>query len=184
MPTLVPAPTAKGIRSEGLPPGERAPGLGLAATPEGRTTTLAQLRNGPFVLVFYPANFTPVCTSELSVFNELLPELSALGARVFGVSVDSLTTHNGFRKEMKLRFPLLSDFEPRGALARRYNVCRADDGICERALFVVDREGVIAWSHVSAMEVNPGADGVLRSLESLTGRIAADNVGAAEEARP
>ena len=130
-------------------------------------------RDTPLVLIFYPGDFTPVCTGELGLFNELLPELQGLGASVLGISCDSLWSHDAYARELNLRMPLLSDFHPKGALSRRYEVYRDDVGTSERALFVVDGEGLIFWSEVSPIELNPGADGVLDALERLTGREAA-----------
>jgi peroxiredoxin (alkyl hydroperoxide reductase subunit C) len=167
---IAPPPPAKGIRSHGLPPGVQAPELGVPATPDGRKVTLADYKGSALVLVFYPADFTPVCTSELGIFNELLPEFGNLGARVLGVSCDSIWAHIAFARELHLQIPLLSDFHPKGELSRRYKVYREEDGFSERALFVIDREGIIAWSHVSPLEVNPGADGVLEALERLSGK--------------
>jgi peroxiredoxin len=120
------------------------------------------------VLVFYPADFSPVCSDELSLFNELLPDLKALGAQVFGISVDGIWSHLAFARERKLNFPLLADFQPKGEVCRRYQAYRELEGYAERALYVIDRQGVIAWSHLSPPEVNPGVDGVLDALERLS----------------
>ena len=168
--TIAPSPPASGVVAEGLPAGRPAPELGLPATPDGRRITLADQRGSPVVLVFYPGDFTPVCTSELGLFNELLPDFSNLGAKVFGLSCDSLWAHIAYAKELNLRLPLLSDFHPKGEVSRRYGVFRDDIGTCERALYVIDAEGTIFWSHVSPIEVNPGADGVIDALERLTGK--------------
>ena len=170
MATIAPPPPASGILSHGLSPGTRAPELDAPATPDGRRVKLADHKGSPVGLIFYPGDFTPVCTNELGLFNELLPELEGLGARVFGISCDSLWAHVAYVKELNLRIPLLSDFHPKGEVARRYDVYREDIGTSERALFVIDAEGVIYWSHVSPIEVNPGADGMLDALERLTGR--------------
>ena len=141
--------------------------------PDGRRVLLASYRDRPLVLIFYPGDFTPVCTGELGLFNELLPDLEALGASVLGISCDSLWSHAAYTRELNLRIPLLSDFHPKGALSRRYEVYRDDVGTSERALVVVDGDGVVFWSEVSPIELNPGADGVLDALERLTGREAA-----------
>ncbi|RKH09757.1 peroxiredoxin [Corallococcus sp. CA053C] len=152
-----------------LPSGTRAPAFQLAATPE-QSVSLADCAGSPVVLVFYPADFSPVCSDELALFNELLPELQRHGARVFGVSVDSVWSHLAFARERKLRFPLLADFHPKGEVSRRYHAWRESEGVCERALYVVDGDGRIAWGQVSPPEVNPGVDGVLAALESLSTR--------------
>jgi peroxiredoxin (alkyl hydroperoxide reductase subunit C) len=170
MVTLAPPPPASGVLSPGLPPGTRAPELRAPVTPDGHAFTLAELRGSPVVLVFFPADFTPVCTGELGLFNELLPELGDLGAHIVGLSCDSLWAHIAYSKELNLHIPLCSDFHPKGEVSRRYNVYRDDIGTSERALYVVDGDGVIFWTHVSPIELNPGADGVLDALERLTGR--------------
>ncbi len=170
MVNIAPPPPASGVLSHGLSPGGRAPELDVPVTPGGRPVQLADYRGAPLVLIFYPGDFTPVCTSELGLFNELLPDLQALGANVLGISCDSLWAHGAYARELKLRLGLASDFHPKGALSRRYDVYRDDIGTCERALFVVDGEGSIFWSEVSPIELNPGADGVLDALERLSGR--------------
>ena len=129
--------------------------------------SLEDLAGAPAVLVFYPADFTPVCGEELALFGELLPELEALGARVVGISVDSVWCHRAYADQRNIRFRLLSDFEPKGETSRRYGCYREDAGVCERALFVLDRDGKVFWSSVSPMDQNPGVDGVLDALERL-----------------
>ncbi|HVY40523.1 MAG TPA: redoxin domain-containing protein [Polyangia bacterium] len=164
-----PPPPASGIRAHGLSRGAAAPELDIPAT-DGSRTKLADHRGSPVVLVFYPGDFTPVCTGELGLFNELLPELQAFGAKVFAISCDSLWSHVAYAKELSLRIPLLTDFHPKGEVCRRFDVYRDDIGTAERALFVLDGDGRVFWSHVSPIEINPGADGVLVALEQLTGK--------------
>ncbi|WP_312861766.1 peroxiredoxin [Segnochrobactrum spirostomi] len=150
-----------------LPPGERAPEFTLPATPDQRLS-LAEMSGRPVILAFYPADWSPVCGDEMSLFNEVLPEFHKYGAQLVGISTDGVWCHAAFAAERKLHFPLLADFEPKGEVARRYGVYRAADGIAERALFVIDAEGIIRWSYVSALGINPGADGILEALESLS----------------
>jgi len=97
----------------------------------------------------------------------VLPEFRKFNAELLGISVDSVWSHLDFAKDRNLHFPLLSDFEPKGEVARTYQVYRAKEGTTERALFVIDADGIIRWSYVSPVGVNPGADGILRALESL-----------------
>ncbi len=149
-----------------LPAGTPAPDFTLHSTPD-QTVSLAELRGQPFVLAFYPADWSPVCGDEMALFNAVLPDIEELGARMIGVSVDGVWCHAAFARDRKLHFPLLADFEPKGEVARRFGVYRERDGITERALFVVDDKGTIAWSYLSPVGVNPGADGVLRALEAL-----------------
>jgi peroxiredoxin len=149
-----------------IKPGTQAPDFSLPTTPDQRVS-LSEFRGRPVVLVFYPADWSPVCTDQLALYNELKPEFDDLGAQVLGISVDGVWSHLAFGKDRKLRIPLLADFEPKGEVARRYGVYRDKDGGSERALFVVDGEGVVRWSYVSPVGVNPGADGVLKALESI-----------------
>lgn len=173
-----PMPDHDPIRSEPVPAGTPAPPFRLPSVeaaelppghpvPADRWRSLEELAGAPAVLVFYPADFTPVCGEELAIFSELLPELEALGARVLGISVDSVWCHRAYTDERNIRFPLLSDFHPKGETSRRYGCYREDTGVCERALFVLDRDGKVFWSFISPMDENPGADGVLDALERL-----------------
>jgi peroxiredoxin len=146
--------------------GDPAPDFTLNAAPD-RTLSLSELRGRPAVLVFYPADWSPVCGDQVALYNEMLGEFGAYGARIVGISVDGVWCHAAFARDRKLQFPLLADFEPKGAVARRYGVFRTADGICERALFVIDAEGVVRWQYVSPIDVNPGADGILEALDRL-----------------
>jgi peroxiredoxin len=119
------------------------------------------------VLVFYPADWSPVCTDQLALYNELGEEWSRHDATVMGISVDGAWCHAAFREHRKYRLPLLSDFEPKGEVARRYGVYRAKDGVSERALFVIDEEGVIQLGYVSPVGINPGAASILDALEKM-----------------
>jgi peroxiredoxin len=125
------------------------------------------LRGQPVILVFYPADWSPVCGDQLALYNEVLPMFQEHGAQVLAISVDGIWSHRAFAGGRKLRFPLLADFEPKGAVAQAYGAYDAETGTSERAMFVIDGEGVIRWSYVSPKGVNPGADGILRALESL-----------------
>ena len=150
-----------------LSPGTSAPGFTLPATPD-RTISLDNFRGKPVILAFYPADWSPVCRDQVSLYNEVLPEFGRFNAELLGISVDGLWCHMAFAQDRKLRFPLLADFEPKGGVARQYGVYREKDGISERALFVIDTHGVIRWSYVSPIGKNPGPDGILRALELLT----------------
>jgi peroxiredoxin len=155
-----------------LEPTEQAPNFSLRSTPD-QNLALRDFRGRPVVLVFYPADWSPVCTDQLAVYNELLPEFRKLGnPQLLGISVDGVWCHAAFVKDRKLRFPLLADFEPKGAVARAYDAYRNGEGVSERALFLIDGEGVIRWSYVSPIGVNPGAEGILEALENLAARKA------------
>ena len=161
---------------EALPPGTSAPDFTLRTTPD-QTISLSELRGRPVVLIFYPADWSPVCNDELAVFNELLPEFERLGAHVVGISVDGVWCHNAFADARNLRFSLLADFEPKGEVAKTYGVYRDKDGVSERASFVIDPDGIITWNEVSPVGINPGAGGVLRALEAMAGNRATETVG-------
>ena len=147
--------------------GEQAPDFELVAT-DGQRIALRDFRGSPVILAFYPADWSPVCGDQVSLYNEVLPEFERYGARLLGISVDSKWSHRAYGESKKLRFPLLADFEPKGEVARRYDVYYDQDGTSERALFVIDAAGVIRWRYVSPIDVNPGADGILEALEAMT----------------
>jgi peroxiredoxin len=149
-----------------LSPGTKAPDFTLRKSPDA-TLSLSELHGHPVVLVFYPADWSPVCGDELALFNEVLPEFQRYGAQVVGISVDGVWCHKAYAQARNLDFPLLSDFEPKGDVSRKYGAYRAQDGFSERALFVLDGEGVMRWSYLSDVTKNPGADGVLAALEAL-----------------
>ena len=150
-----------------LVPGTPAPDFTLHDTPD-QSVSLSEFRGQPVILMFYPADWSPVCGDEAALFNELLPEFRRHNAALLGISVDGAWCHLAFARDRKLHYPLLADFEPKGAVARSYGVYRQGEGECERALFVIDGEGIVRWSYVSPIGVNPGADGVLKALEDLS----------------
>jgi peroxiredoxin len=153
-------------KSTALPAGTEAPDFSLKSTPH-QTVGLGEFRGQAVVLAFYPADWSPVCGDQMALYNEMLPEFHELGADFLGISVDGAWCHAAFRRDRKLHFPLLADFEPKGAVAKLYGVYREADGTTERALFVINSEGVIHWSYVSPVGVNPGASGILSALEEL-----------------
>jgi peroxiredoxin len=150
-----------------LAAGIQAPDFALPSTPDQKVS-LSEFRGRPVILAFYPADWSPVCGDQMGLYNEILPEFSRFNAELIGISVDGVWCHIAFAHDRKLRFPLLADFEPKGDVARKYGVYREHDGTSERALFVIDADGVIRWSYVSPVGINPGADGILRALENLS----------------
>jgi len=152
--------------SAALEPGASAPDFSLRSTPD-QAVSLHDFHGQPVILAFYPADWSPVCGDQMVLYNEILPEFRRYNAEILGISVDGAWCHLAFARDRKLQFPLLSDFEPKGAVARWYGVYRHRDGFSERAIFVIDDTGVIRWSHVSPVGVNPGADGILRALSEL-----------------
>ena len=136
----------------------------------GVKVSLADLRGQPVILVFYPADWSPVCGDQLALYNEILPMFEEYNAQLLGISVDNRWCHKAYAQDRNLNFPLLSDFEPKGEVARKYGVYDSINGISYRALFVIDEGGKIHWSHLSHGVVNPGADGILSALDSLQKR--------------
>src|SRR6202011_1778802 len=149
-----------------LKAGSQAPDFSLRSTPD-QTVSLSEFRGQPVILAFYPADWSPVCGDQMALYNEVLPEFQRFNAELLGISVDGGWCHAAFSRDRKLPFPLLADFEPKGAMAKRYGAFRDAEGITERALFVIDKNGTIRWSYCSPIAVNPGADGILEALENL-----------------
>ncbi|MDB4874980.1 MAG: Alkyl hydroperoxide reductase subunit C-like protein [Gemmatimonadetes bacterium] len=156
-------------QSKILAAGTTAPDFALRSAPD-KTMRLSEQRGRPIILAFYPADWSPVCGDQMALYNEILPDFREYGADLLGISVDGAWCHAAFARDRRLHFPLLSDFEPKGAVSRMYGAYRTQDGFSERALFVLDRDGVVRWSYLSPVNVNPGADGILNALESLTPR--------------
>jgi peroxiredoxin len=154
-----------------LAPGTTAPDFDLRSTPD-QTVSLADFRGRPVILAFYPEDWSPVCSDQMALYQAVLPEFRKFDAELFGISVDGVWCHLAFARDRNLHFPLLADFEPKGEVARAYGVYRAKEGTSERALYVIDTDGVVRWSYVSPVGINPGADGILRALESLGGEVA------------
>ncbi len=149
-----------------LAPGTLAPEFSLPSTPDN-IIKLSDLRGRPVILVFYPADESPVCSNQLALYNEALRLFQEYEAQILGISTDDIASHQAFAQSLKLDFPLLSDDDPPGAVARAYGAYDERDAKNERALFVLDEEGAIRWSYLSPRNVNPGANGILHALESL-----------------
>jgi peroxiredoxin len=164
-PTMSSPPESDGLPTGPLQPGTPAPDFSLPETPDQRVA-LSELR-GPVVLIFYPADWSPVCGDELSMFQAASQLFAKRGGQLLGVSVDGPWSHIAFRESRKLKFPLLADFEPKGQVSRAYGVYRSSEGSSERATFVLDRDHMIAWSYRSPVGIIPGVDGPLRALEAL-----------------
>ena len=171
----VPAPDFKLRSTQSLRPDRDAGGSGVLAPgskpqtlpPTDQFIPLGELRGRPVILAFYPADWSPVCWDQVVLYNEFLPEFQRFNTAPLGVSVDGFWWRLAFAKDRKLRFPLLSDFEPKGAVASSYGAYRWQDGFSERALFGIDAKGTIRWSYLSPLDVNPSADGILDALEAL-----------------
>jgi peroxiredoxin len=143
-----------------------APAFELHATPDQKLK-LSDFKGKRVILAFYPADWSPVCSDQMSLYNETRRLFQKHNAEVLGISVDSTWCHTAFGQNRNLHFPLLADFEPKGEVSRRYGAYNEETGESLRALFVIDEEGVIQWSHLSPDGVNPGADGILDALEEM-----------------
>ena len=165
------APTSEKSRDVGvdavLPAGTWAPPFTLRSTP-GQSYSLSDFRGRPVVLAFYPADWSPVCGDQMALYNEMREEFAEYGAQLFGISVDGVWCHRAFMEARNIHFPLLSDFHPHGEVSRRYGAFMENEGTSARALFVIDATGMIRWSYLSPVGVNPGADGIFAALEERT----------------
>ena len=149
-----------------LPAGTAAPPFTLKAAPD-KSYSLSDFKGKPVVLAFYPADWSPVCGDEMTLYNEMRDEFAQYGAQVLGVSVDGEWCHKAYAEAMRIQFPLLSDFEPKGEVSRRYGAYDPVGGTSTRALFVIDGNGIIRWSYLSPIGVNPGAQGIFQALDDL-----------------
>ena len=119
------------------------------------------------VLVFYPLDWSPVCTNEHACFVNDMKQFETLDAAVLGVSVDSVWSHKAFAEKMGIKYPLLADFQPRGAMAEKYGVFLADKGITGRAVVIVNKEGKVAWVKNYDIPVVPDIKEVASALQQV-----------------
>ena len=150
-----------------IEPGTPAPDFALP-NQDGNEVSLASLRGETVVLVFYPLDFSPVCTDQLNLYQEVLGELEGRGVRMYGVSVDSGFAHKAFQRELGVAIPLLADFHPKGEVARRFGIYDEERGVARRALVVIDPDGNVRWSYRSPSPLEiPGANLIFDALEEV-----------------
>jgi len=150
-----------------IKPGSPAPDFSLP-NHEGKEVSLADFRGRKVMLVFYPLDFSPVCTDQLSLYQEVLGQIEELGASLVGISVDSTWAHRAFREKLGITIPLLADFEPKGAVTRSYGAFLDEVGHGNRSLVLVDEEGVVAWVHESPTPLEiPGANLIFDALSAV-----------------
>jgi len=149
-----------------LQKGTPAPDFKLYSTPD-QALCLNDFKGKRLILAFYPADWSPVCSDQIALYNETLKLFHKHNADILGISVDSKWCHMAFAHERNIHFPLLADFEPKGEVSRAYGAYYTKEGVSHRALFVIDEEGIIAWSYLSPDGINPGADGILDALEKM-----------------
>ncbi len=148
-----------------IEPGTPAPDFTLPDQ-DGNEVSLEDLKGQTSVLVFYPLDFSPVCTDQLNVYQEVLGELEERGAKLYGVSVDSAYAHKEFATKGNLTMPLLADFHPKGEVAKRFGVYIEERGIAGRALVMIGPDGVVSWSYMSPSPLEiPGANLIFDALE-------------------
>src|SRR5437667_2724882 len=149
-----------------LGPGKLAPNFSLNSTPDQKVS-LNDFRGQPVILAFYPADWSPVCTDQLSLYAMVMPEFKKFNAELLAISVDNIWSHLAFAKDRKLNFPVLADFEPKGEVSRKYGAFKEKIGESARALFDIDGESSVLWRDLSTDGVNPGAEGILTALDQL-----------------
>jgi peroxiredoxin len=135
---------------------------------DGQPVSLAGFRGRTVVLAFYPADFSPVCTDQLSVYQEVLGQFEERGAKLLGISVDGGFCHRAFRSHLNLDIPLLADFHPKGDVAKAYGVWSEEYGLSSRALVMVNAEGIVEWSYMSPPLEVPGANLIFDALDQRT----------------
>ncbi len=164
------APKMEGDRiSDGLSIGSRAPDFTLKNA-HGEAVSLSDYAGRPVLLVFYPLDWSPGCSQQLELYQQEIDEFETRGVALIGISVDSIYSHGAWAAVRGITFPLLSDFAPRGAVARRYDVWREQDGFSERALYLVDGDGIIRYAHVSPqLHHLPDIYELLTALDQLSG---------------
>lgn len=146
--------------------GEPAPDFKLRDQ-DGEEVSLADFDGRRVLLAFYPGDFSPVCSDQLSVYEDVKPDLAEAGVELIGISVDSFFAHQAFRQKLGIETTLLSDFEPKGEVARAYGSYVEDFGFANRTLVLVDENGMVAWTHESPSPGEfPGPDVVRQALSS------------------
>ena len=148
--------------------GSKAPDFSLRDH-SGKEVSLSDFAGGRLLLVFYPLDFSPGCTDQLSLYQEVLDEITAQGVSMVGISVDSTWSHRAFRKQLNLTIPLLSDFHPKGEVTRAYGAWIDQVGHGNRSLVLIDEEGVVRWSHASPTPAEiPGANLIFDALSATS----------------
>ena len=150
-----------------IEPGAKAPGFTLP-NHRGEPVSLSDFEGRPLVLAFYPNDFSPVCSDQLSVYQEVLPQIAEAGAELVGISTDGSWAHNAFRKHLGLEMTLLADFHPKGEVSRAYGAYLEEWGTPNRSLVLIDEHGVVRWVHAEPTPLTiPGANLIFDALEAL-----------------
>ncbi len=150
-----------------IEPGSSAPDFTLPDQ-DGNEISLSDFEGRRVVLVFYPADFSPTCTDQLNVYQEVLPQFEERGAQLVGISVDGAFCHKAFKEHLGVSIPLLSDFHPKGEVAKAYGVWAESHGVAGRALVMVGPDGTVEWAYLSPPLEVPGANLIFDALEQRT----------------
>jgi peroxiredoxin len=146
--------------------GEKAPDFSLP-NHKGEQVSLSDFRGRQVMLAFYPSDFSPVCSDQLSIYQEVKPSLDEAGLEVVGISIDHSWAHRAFRKQLNLDFTLLADFHPKGEVAERYGAYLSDYGTSNRSLVLIDPDGVVSWVYETPTPLEiPGANLLFDALEA------------------
>ena len=146
--------------------GAKAPDFTLPDQ-DGNDVSLGDFAGSKLVLAFYPLDFSPVCTDQLSIYQEVLDEIEARDAKLVGVSVDSSFSHAAFREKLGIKIPLLADFHPKGEVCRSYGALIEERGHANRSLVLIDENGDVAWSYAAPTPLEiPGANLIFDALDA------------------
>ena len=144
--------------------GEPAPDFTLRDQ-DGKKVSLADYRGRKVLLVFYPQDFSPVCSDQLSVYQEVKPQIAEKGVEMVGISIDHPWAHKAFQEKLGIDTTLLCDFEPKGEVARAYGAYLEKFGHANRSLVLIDEEGTVEWVHESPTPLEiPGANVIFDAL--------------------
>jgi peroxiredoxin len=150
-----------------IEPGTQAPGFTLP-NHRGEEVSLADYRGRKVVLCFYPNDFSPVCSDQLSIYQGVMPQIAEAGADLVGISTDGSWAHNAFRKQLGLEMTLLSDFHPKGEVSRAFGAYLEDWGTPNRSLVLIDSAGIVRWVHAEEMPLAiPGANLIFDALAAV-----------------
>jgi peroxiredoxin len=150
-----------------IEPGTPAPDFSLR-NQDGERVSLSDFRGRRLVLVFYPADFSPVCSDQLSIYQEVVAELREQGADLVGISADSAWAHKAFQEKLGIEIPLLADFHPKGEVSRAYGAYVEERGHPSRSLVLIDEQGIVRWAHETATPRDiPGANLIFDALEAI-----------------
>jgi len=148
--------------------GTRAPDFTLEDQDQNEVS-LSDFAGTKLVIAFYPADFSSVCTAQLSIYQEVIEEIEERGAKLIGISVDSVFSHKALQEELGLSIPLLSDFHPKGEVARAYGALIEKRGHANRSLVLVDEDGTVAFSMAAPTPLEiPGANVIFDALEETS----------------